>query len=87
MNLKQYLEETETQRGDLAKKVGVTSYALWRYMKYKRVPASDTMAAIWKATDGKVSPNDWFAQPKKPKPKAKRKPAKKAKPKAANAAA
>ena len=52
--------------GGFADKIGVSHETVRRYCNGSRVPAQDAMRAIFIATSGAVSPNDFFDLPAPP---------------------
>jgi DNA-binding XRE family transcriptional regulator len=61
MKFDTYVKRHKVNMTDLAKKIGVARWSLVRY-RNGRVPESPIMLAIFKATGGKVKPNDWFPE-------------------------
>jgi DNA-binding transcriptional regulator YdaS (Cro superfamily) len=61
MNLKTYLTLRGEKYQHFAARVGVTPQAVWFWLNNgKRHPSPRTMARILSATDGQVTPNDFF---------------------------
>lgn len=59
MTLTSWLSKTKTSDAEFAERIGVTRQALWRYKVAGRVPKADIIARITKATNGKVTANDF----------------------------
>lgn len=60
MTLRDYLTSTGLTRAEFAKIIGVTSEAVRRYADCGRVPTPKVMTEILRATEGKVTANDFF---------------------------
>lgn len=65
MTLTSWLSKTNTSDADFAERIGVTRQALWRYKVAGRVPKPDIIARIAKATNGKVTANDFVFAPER----------------------
>jgi DNA-binding transcriptional regulator YdaS (Cro superfamily) len=63
MRLKDYLVLNCEKSQDFAARVGVTRQTVWFWIVGKRYPSSTTMVRIKKATNGRVTPNDFFIHP------------------------
>lgn len=61
MNLRSYLDGQNIIPARFAETIDVTPTALQRYLDGKRVPRSEILERIAKATGGCVQPNDFFA--------------------------
>lgn len=61
MDLKTYLAENELAVSAFAAAIGVAPQSVHRYMAKERLPRPHVMARIQKETDGRVTPNDFFA--------------------------
>ncbi|WP_103728910.1 helix-turn-helix transcriptional regulator [Novosphingobium sp. HII-3] len=62
MQLKDYLVEAGLTYDEFAKRIGAANAGvIAKYVARKRVPRPHLMAAIGRATEGKVQPNDFFA--------------------------
>lgn len=59
MNLAQYLADNGITEAEFARQTGLYQSTIHR-IKRGAVPGPATMAAIVKATDGKVQPNDFY---------------------------
>lgn len=73
MKLQEYLEFKKIKQAAFAKLVGVSAQNITRYARGQRIPDDQIMPLIFLATDGAVSPNDFYNLPPKPKKKPKRK--------------
>jgi transcriptional regulator with XRE-family HTH domain len=60
MDLRRYIKMTNKTATDFAKEIGVSHSTVVRYMQGLRVPNSLTMQRIVKATNGAVTPDDFF---------------------------
>ena len=59
MRLDDWLAETATSQGKLAREINCTQTTISRYVSGARTPRPDQMAAIYKVTSGQVTPNDF----------------------------
>lgn len=62
MRLKDYLKAAGMTRAEFAKMVGCEQPTVSRYLR-GRVPAPEVMARIVAATNGAVTPNDFYNLP------------------------
>jgi len=62
MRLQEYLTEKRETASSFAQRIGVSRVAVTRYCS-GRVPERATMEKIIKATDGEVTPNDFYGLP------------------------
>lgn len=60
MTLDAWIVSTRTPDNVFADKVGVSRVTLYRFKTGKRTPDQATMARIFEATGGSVTPNDFF---------------------------
>jgi predicted transcriptional regulator len=60
MRLDEYMEAEGLSHVQFANLCGISARALYRYAKHQRVPRELVMRAIIRATDHKVTPNDFF---------------------------
>ena len=60
MNLKTYLEQERLTASDFARQIGVYPSTITRAAKGEAMPSPSLMKQIMDATQGAVSPNDWF---------------------------
>lgn len=60
MTLTNWLLKTNTSDADFAERIGVSRQALWRYKVAGRIPKPEILARIAKATNGKVTANDFM---------------------------
>lgn len=60
MRLKDYMDKNKISLRDFAEEIGVGYYTLQRYLAGTRFPGPDEFTAIYKATRGKVQPNDFY---------------------------
>jgi transcriptional regulator with XRE-family HTH domain len=60
MKLKDYIDKHDLSLTDFAAKIGVGYYTLQRYVAGTRFPGPAEFAAIYKATNGTVQPNDFY---------------------------
>lgn len=60
MRLIDYLQESEMTYTDLAEKLSVSAVAVHRYANGTRIPQNGVMQKIVKATNGKVTANDFY---------------------------
>lgn len=61
MKLIDYRNENDLSASELARSIGVSHTTILRLEQYKIAPSQKLVAAIVKATGGKVMPNDLFA--------------------------
>ena len=59
MRLEQWLTETGTTQGKLARELEITQTAISRYISGARIPRAEHMVEIYEITDGVVTPNDF----------------------------
>ena len=59
MKLKEYLEATDQRVAAFAATLGVADNTIRRWLKGQRTPTPDQMRAVFAATKGLVTPNDW----------------------------
>ena len=64
MQLKRYLSKSGEDPGVFSEKVGVTIYAMRKWLRGERIPRPETIMKIKKATDGLVTAEDWIANHK-----------------------
>lgn len=62
MNLASYLEKNESSGNAFAARIGVPAITVQRYLK-GRLPTKEIVIAIYVATDGEVTPNDFYPLP------------------------
>lgn len=63
MTLEAYLRDESLSLGEFARRIGArNARTVQRYVKGLRIPSVAMMGAIQRETDGKVQPNDFFAQ-------------------------
>ncbi len=60
MNLHTYLKTNHLNNRQFAEKIEVTSNAVGNYVSGSRLPRPDIMQRIVSATDGLVTPNDFY---------------------------
>lgn len=60
MNLETYLSSTGMTQQIFAEKLGVKQSAISQWISGKRTPKRQMLPKIIEATDGKVTPNDFF---------------------------
>jgi DNA-binding transcriptional regulator YdaS (Cro superfamily) len=60
MRLSQYLAENDIGKAAFADLIGVSIQAVYRYANGERIPTPDIMRQIKAATEGKVTPNDFY---------------------------
>ncbi len=62
MKLQAYLTSKKEAPNAFAGRIGVPPHTVYRYLA-GRVPRPDIMGAVYKATGGKVQPNDFYELP------------------------
>ncbi len=62
MKLQAYLTSKKETPNAFATRIGVPPHTVYRYLA-GRVPRPDIMGAVYKATKGKVQPNDFYELP------------------------
>lgn len=62
MKLLDYLSTKRESANAFAIRIGVPPHTIYRYLA-GRVPRPDLMATVYKATSGKVQPNDFYELP------------------------
>jgi predicted transcriptional regulator len=62
MKLQTYLTSKKESPNAFAGRIGVPPHTVYRYLA-GRVPRPDIMAAVYKASSGKVEPNDFYELP------------------------
>lgn len=60
MTLREYVDKNKVSLREFSEKIGVGYYTLQRYLAGTRFPGPIEFAAIYKATGGKVQPNDFY---------------------------
>jgi DNA-binding transcriptional regulator YdaS (Cro superfamily) len=60
MQLKDYLRLEEESALEFAGRVGVTIFAVRKWVRGERIPRPATIMKIKKATKGAVTPEDWM---------------------------
>jgi hypothetical protein len=58
--LSEYLQTQGVSETDMARQIGVSQVAVNRYRRGERIPEAAIMARIVQATDGAVTPNDFY---------------------------
>lgn len=66
MKLKRWLIQAETSRAEFADKIGTTLRSIDRYIKGERKPTDKIYCKIHAATNGQVTPNDFYDLPEIP---------------------
>jgi len=61
MKLKDYLKLEEISYDDFATTIEVSSRSVYRYINGEVIPLPDALEKIYFATNGSVSPNDFFS--------------------------
>ena len=59
MRLEEWLIETGTTQGKLARELEITQTAISRYVSGARMPRAEHMVEIYRITEGDVTPNDF----------------------------
>ncbi len=59
MKLDTYLKKKKLTAHDFAQQIGVADFTLQRYLA-GRVPTPEIVVSIYKTTEGKVAPNDFY---------------------------
>lgn len=67
MTLLEYLLETKESDSAFAARVGMSQSQISRLRRGVSMPSWTAIAAVAKATNGKVTANDWAKKPNKPK--------------------
>ena len=60
MQLKAWREANKLSRDDAAELIGVSRVTLWRWESGRSMPVEREMRAVLAASDGAVTPNDFF---------------------------
>ena len=63
MKLKDYIRANDGKQADMARDLGVTWMAIWKWREGKRIPKPAMMAKIYQVTGGKVGPGDFYDMP------------------------
>ncbi len=63
MQLRDYLNQSNISPINFAGLVGVGHQNVYRYLSGKRIPSPEIMRRIVVATDGQVTPNDFYDLP------------------------
>ena len=61
MKLETYLQNRNESPADFARRTGIDPATLSRYVSGVRIPRRATMEAILVATEGEVTPNDFYS--------------------------
>jgi len=59
--LQKHLSETGETASNFARRIGISKSSLSRLMAGKLCGDQSIIAAIWQASNGAVTPNDWIA--------------------------
>lgn len=62
MKLAAYLDEYKETYGSFGQKVGLSAFGVGKLARGERLPRPSTMRRIIEATQGAVTPNDFFDQ-------------------------
>lgn len=62
MKLADYIEKKKLSAAAMADKIGVPRHTMERYLA-GRLPVPEFVVAIYRATDGRVQPNDFYDLP------------------------
>ena len=60
MKLERWIEANGHDEAAFAVLIGTTEMAVRRYCRGDRIPAKEQMQRIWQATNGDVTPNDFY---------------------------
>lgn len=60
MKLSEYLERNNLSLAQLAEQCGTSASTMLRMREAEVAPSKRVAEAVWKATDGQVTPNDLF---------------------------
>ena len=60
MKLSDYLNHNDLSLGELAKRCGTSASTILRMKEAEVAPSRRVAEALWRATDGQVTPNDLF---------------------------
>nr|DAF54000.1 MAG TPA: Helix-turn-helix XRE-family like protein [Siphoviridae sp. ctFgp7] len=63
MKIDEYLKQSQTTQAMLASRVGVSVQAVSLFCHGERIPRPETMRKIYVATNGAVTPNDFYGLP------------------------
>lgn len=63
MKIDEYLKQSQTTQAMLASRVGVSVQAVSLFCLGERIPRPETMRKIYVATNGAVTPNDFYGLP------------------------
>lgn len=70
MKLSTYLAQCGSTQADFAKAIGVSSFAVGKWVRGNRIPRPELLSKITTQTGGKVTANDFFAPIAKPEERA-----------------
>lgn len=68
MQLDQYLKEKDLTNAAFGRLAGLTRQAVQRYRTGERIPEQSEMTKIFEATEGRVTPNDFYGVGLSPQP-------------------
>jgi DNA-binding transcriptional regulator YdaS (Cro superfamily) len=63
MTLAEYITEASLTYSGFARHIGVSPETVRRYTTGERIPAHAVMLRIQQATNGRVTPNDFYSDP------------------------
>lgn len=63
MKIREFLKKHRIEQADFAGQIGISPQAVSCFCLGKRIPRSDVMRKIFDATNGAVTPNDFFDLP------------------------
>lgn len=65
MKLRDYMTSRDLTAKAFAETIGATEFAVTKWLRGERRPSGDLMMRIVDATDGAVTPNDFFDLPER----------------------
>ena len=66
MHLRKYLKEHSISAADFARAVGVAREHVYQWTRGDKLPQPERMTRIYEATNGLVTPNDFYPLPSLP---------------------
>lgn len=63
MQLAEYLHDAKISIAAFARQIGEAQATVSRYVNGKRIPQPAKMTKIMQATNGRVTPNDFYGEP------------------------
>lgn len=63
MRFGEWVEKTGKSNAEIGRELGRSAMCISHWRRRERVPGKEDVAAIYRYTDGAVTPNDWYDLP------------------------